>query len=222
MSYKAALWAFESSVPRETILAGLAEGIEVVSRDVSVGEPYIAVKEIRGVTFAGILATGRNPGTKVHRGTIHEGLTFEFGYAPAAFLGHDDMNGIDVFDYNGDPDLFMVSDGPLLGGDLAKITVDYAQRGYTNDQLRELNRMGADVTEQIPALAEHDNAIDIGLRQVFGWTGGTDYLQVCHEEQAFRYATRELVDIPRDSRELVAFWPVDFDWKRAGLEERDY
>jgi len=72
------------------------------------------------------------------------------------------------------------------------------------------------------AIAEYDNAIGIGLRQVFGWTDGNDYLAICHERQGFHSSTRELVNIPSDALPLVAFWPEDRDWKRSGLEPRDY
>jgi len=208
----------------EKVLSAFREGVDTVAIDVALNEAYIAVKEIDGITFAHLVATGRQSGSGIDRGAIKDCLPYENGQF--AFLGHDDQHWIKVFDCWGDTRLVLVSDGASLGGSVAGITVDYPQRGFSNEELEEYRRLD-DAGEAIGdreqrAITEWDNAISVGMRQVFGWTSGVAYLDVCYERAGYHARTGELVDIPTDALPLVAFWPNDSDWRWSKLEQRDY
>lgn len=224
MSTKVALFAFSQTTPDETILRELRIGVRTVAEDVSMGPAFIRLMEIQSVKFALISAQGRSAGSGVARGTITDGF-WRADY-PVAFLGYDDQNGISLIDCTGSAQLFLLSDADNLGGDVGKLTIDYAQKGYTQEQLAALReRPASELTErELAAISDYNTAVSIGLRQVFDWRGGTSFVKICFEKQGYRVddSTLERVDVPLDALPLVAFWPMDDDFYRAKIPSRDY
>ncbi len=223
MSYKLALFAFPSSVDDGTILSDLAIGVQTVAADVSMGDAFIRLQEIEGMKFAFILAQGRTRGTGVMRGTITEGF-WQKDY-PMAFLGYDDQNGVSLFEGWGTCDLRLLSDGCRIGGrKLGDLKTDFPQKGLSNEELRALHdKPEAELSErELAAIAEYHSAIDIGMREVFGWGGGRKYLDICDAKKAYPVGSKTAKAMPDDAAPLVAFWPEDSDWRSAGLEPRFY
>jgi hypothetical protein len=191
VSYKLALWAFPGSVEDGRIVAAFIDAIQIIELDVPLDAGYITLKDIGGLTFAYLRATGRRPGSGVLRGTIEDCLD----ELPSAFLGHDDQNGVSIFHATVGDGLYLMSDGDTLGGDLEKLTS--GER------------------------AEPESAIQLGMRQVFGWAGA-QYLRLCHEAHGYDHRTGERAECPADALPLVAFWPEAADWRRSSLRPRRY
>ena len=223
MSYKLALFAFPNTVADDTILDELSIGVDTVAADVDMGPAFIRLQEIDGLKLAFILAQGRSRGSGVMRGTITEGF-YGKDY-PVAFLGYDDQNGVSLFDGWGTLDLTLLSDGCYIGGRLLKdVKTDFPQKGFTNDELRALHaKEESELSDrEFTAIAEYDSAIDIGLREAFGWKSGRKFLDICYAKQAYPVGSHTAGPLPDDAVPLVAFWPEDGDWTRAGLEPRFY
>lgn len=223
MSYKLSLFAFPSRVSDDAILGELSLGVETVAADVSMGDAFIVLREIDAMKFAWILAQGRSPGSGVRRGTLTDGF-FGKNY-PMAFLGYDDQNGVSLFEGNGTLALRLLSDGCFIGGrKLPDVKVDFPQKGFTNDELRALHdKPESELSDrEHAAIAEYQSAIDIGLRESFGWQSGRKFLDVCQAREAFPVGGSKPVTLPSGAVQLVAFWPEDPDWMSAGLPPRVY
>ena len=226
MSYKLSLFAFAQDVPDEAILDNLAGTVDALSADIQMGDAYATLRLIEGLKFCQVLALDRSPGSGVMRGTATDGLYWaDFA---SAFLGYDDQNGVYLFDY-WDPasktGIFLLSDGPLIGGTLDRIESDYPQKGYSNDDLQALfEKDEAELTPaEYAAIAEYQNAIDIGLAERFGWKSGRKFLDLCHVDTGYNlFGAREEVPLPDGLRNLIGFWPEFEDLQRAGIPDRIY
>jgi hypothetical protein len=225
MSYKVALFAFPESVSRDKIVEAFESTVDVLSADLEMEGAHLALKAIDGVTFVEVLATGRPRGSGASRGTAMDTLSCD---DPVAFLGYDDQNGVFVFDY-ADPAkrdwLFLVSDGPFIGGDVERVAGEFPQKGFTGEDLNAiLEKAEEDCSEaEQAAVAEYLNAIEIGLKEKFGWTSGRSFLDVCHEETAIPLSgDRRAAPIPDGAQGLFAFWPTDEDFHTAKLPIRVY
>lgn len=222
VSYKVGLLAFPSDVADGALLDVIGDAVDTLRADLTIGDVWVRLAEVRGLKFAQVLAADRSPGSFAHRGTLVD--TLYYAPFPSAFLGHDDQNGVYLYDGRrpgGKGSVTLVSDGPTLGGTLGRVTTAYPQRGLTHAEARA--RVDA-ATEAEIGDAYH-NAVRIGLRDGFGWDHAPAYLDVCHAADAYpldgdRSARAAL---PGDGlRALFPFYPEDDDFRAAKVQMRVY
>ncbi len=158
------------------------------------------------------------------------------GALPLVKIQHDDQHGIYLFETHHLPakrSTWLMSDGPYLGGHVKKFAaVDYAQKGYTNEDLQRLNRKTEDTLTgaEYRAVAEYSNAVQIALRKYFPRAVGTGYLDILRNETAMMgfggEGGSELSDVavprPQEWSNLIYSAPSKADWKKAKLRRRVY
>lgn len=199
MSYKVGLFAFAAESPRSEIVSELASGVDTMAADLPIREAYAMFAEVGGLVFAHVTAVTSRP-LLASRGTLTDMLLFSS--LKWAFLGHDDQNGVYLFESANRKAKFrsfLLSDGlGRLGRARAKP-----------------NAIDCDATK---------NAVSIGLHERFGWTRGVEYLQCCDASVgvALMGSIGAEVPLPPGCRTLVSWAPEDDDWQPAGLERRIY
>jgi hypothetical protein len=226
MSTKVALFAFPAKVKDDAILKELSMTVDTMSGDVEMGNPFAVVKTYGNVKFVHVVATEMQPNRAAARGTAMD--MFSYASFPSAFLGYDDQNGIYLFQFYDPPNktfLLLMSDGCRLGGNVDDLKTDYPQKGFSNEELDRLHQIdeAALTPAQYRAIAEYESAIDIGLRDRFGWSGGRDYLKICYEKKGVPLSGKKrTATVLKDVGGLFAFWPDDRDFRSAGLPQRTY
>lgn len=140
-------------------------------------------------------------------------------------LSHDDRHGVFFFERRASttPKLtWILTAGALYGGTMSKITVRFKQKAYTVAQLEKiLQKDEADMTPaERRAATEPDDAITIGLRQLYPRARYGEYLDLLHASHFWRYNSKDKpVVVPRPGRPaaLVGRIPSNSHIRRAGL-----
>jgi hypothetical protein len=223
MSYKQAVFAFSAKTDVSWIIETLSEAVDHVRMDVPIGRAYVVLKEINGVCYAMLLSTPLASGGHANREPFVSFLSD--GEHGVVFIGHDDQNGVYVFeqqhqDRTSHKHFLLVSRGAELGGNVDGLTVDYPQKGFTAKELKSISVMDESsmTNAQYMAVAEYENAAQIGVKQVFGESRG-NYLSLCHTEQCYDLDSpaMQLVNRPDGLMNIVSYWPTSQDEHISGV-----
>ncbi|HEY8380093.1 MAG TPA: hypothetical protein VIK91_26565 [Nannocystis sp.] len=219
-----------------TVLAAVrACMIDLVSQGLRIPRTYVLIDSEARARRTGLrlfMIGVREPGNRVlARTPIFEFLIYK--KLPMVVLLHDDRRGIFLFeryDPEAEPPMVrLMSDGAYLGGSgLRHVTIDYPQKGFSNEALRALHEKPPEelTPREARAIMEWKGAVWIGLRQFFPrWRAS--YLDLLYCKNAWRVFHPEKREEPprkfkkpAEWRNFVAWWPEDEDWDAAGLEPR--
>lgn len=228
MSYQQAVFAFSAQADKNWIIRTFSDAVDFVRMDVPMERAYVVLQEINDVYYAMLFATPLTFGGHANRDTFVSFLSA--GEHGVVFIGHDDQCGLYVFEQQrklpSPPDrtsyeyFLLVSQGAEVGGYVDELTVDYPQKGFTNEELKSISAMDeSDMTNaQYMAVAEYENAVQIGVKQTFGEKRG-NYLSLCNAKQCYDLdsPTMELVNMPDGLMNIVSYWPTDQDEHTSGL-----
>lgn len=224
MSYRLTLFATSADISVKQFIEELKPTIDVLRGDFTLGSVWVTSIEIQGVRFFRVMSTGL--GKTLRRGTYTDGVWY--GSFPQAYLGYDDVNGVNLFEYNTprtstESGLMLLNDGHILGGHVKHLSIEYPGKGFTVDQLAAISKMDeADMSDaQADAIMNYESAIDIGLRQVFGWTSGRKFLKICHVEEAV-LAFGDGSEPFSAARDIFAYFPETPDFRATKVPDRVY
>jgi len=203
MSYKTTLFA----VPREAFQdteALAAEIVAALTSDFSMQDDlYVAATDI-GVAWAFHF---RSPTLdRQYRQAMAQLLMKRQGFATITYIFHNDQIGLYWFEHTGpSADCAIGSSGPYMCGWGDEVSVEYPQRGYSNDALKALHAKDeAELTaEEFAAIAEYKNAVTIGFEMFYGTR--PNYLASVHADEGWRVWTPS----DRPTPERV---PLDSGW----------
>ena len=224
MSYKLALFAFPSAVSDKILVNEFRMAADTLSGDVDIGRPSLALMEVGGIKFAEL--RGSNPHSHALRDTVMDCLSYLEG--PHAFVGYDDQSGVSLFEYINLREgavtrrLSLLSDGPLLGGDLDELAVAYPQKGFSNAELEALSQKDdADLSErEFAAVSAYDNAAVLGLREAFSWQEARAFTKIAHVDEVWTLESSPRQIATPVASGIIAWWPQNDDYESAGLTPR--
>ncbi len=210
MSYQQCIFGVPSAkVSQAMVLDRVAEAMSDLSGDLELPDIVVAVDDearARESELRCFIIGARPPRDRqITREPVFERLAYGEQDWPVVEMIHDDQHGIYLFK---GPGVRLASDGPYLGGNLDKLTIDYPQKGLPHEALGELE--------------DYSNALSLGLRQFFP-RRKRDYLDLLYTKTLWHVFPAETArKVPGDQpwANVVSPYFEDLDWRLAKLEPR--
>jgi hypothetical protein len=241
MSYKQCIFGIPTERATEAEVLGLIQSCmaDLASQGMRIPRVYVLIDSEARARRTGlrlfVIGVRERGERMLARGPLFEFLHTTGEGLPVVLLLHDGQHGVFLFE-RFDPDanprrVQLMSNGCYLGGTaLPHLTIDYPQKGFTVAELRALHEKPQEklTPAEARAIMEYHDAVRIGLRQYLPSFRGS-YLDLLHRKNAWRvYDPKNPDEAPRKFkkpsrlRNFVAYWPEDYDWRTAGLQERLY
>jgi len=235
VSYKQCIFGVPVEAASEAqVLARVGAAMRDLAGELELPDIVVAIDDDARAREIGVrcFIIGARPprARQLTREPVYERLAYGEDEWPVVTLLHDDQHGIYFFKWF-DPEatprvVKLLSDGPLLGGQVDRVEREFAQKGFSNAELLALlEKPEAALSErERRAVMEYANAVSLGIGQFFPrWKGS--YLDLLYAKSLWCvYPVGRPVRVEGDGAwaNVVSPFPEDSDWRQAGLAQRDY